>query len=516
MIRYLPLLTLVLTSLSGCHFKHKFNDSIEHKYIISEVGSPNSLDPLDADKTINLPAARMLYLTPIENSPQDELTSTILESFSYNKDTHQIFWRVKKGLIFSNGEEIRPEDVAFSVSRMVYTRPLFPVIRHIKGVDQWLKSDTPLSSFPSGIKIKDSLITIELDTDVNHPLFRFVLELFSIIPKNCVDVKTNKLVCDEVPFSGYYEKTSKSDKKWTFKLRDQAAKMTNVRMPKNISFIYIKPDEIKNFIPQIDDNTVIQTRQDLISTDDYKYILENTNVKDLAFSRFASFVLNPNMYPFTLKECRQTFAKIVRDVYEQERQDHFQLENSLFTKIVPGYLPKDELKYNLPEKNVNECREKFKNLKISLVLEKNNNQFYKVMMKVFKSLDMNVEFIPFKNRDQATEMYLANKSFLYWGSSGFWPLDPVGDIKMFLTPNMHDGLNYVTKDSELQHLLKDLDVPQDNRKQNLEKVNQYMFDQSKINVFQHLCRFFITNKNVELNNIPLSITAPTPWQVFKQ
>ena len=44
---------------------HKENEILKH-YLVTESGIFTSFDPLDADATNNLPAIRMLYLTPLE------------------------------------------------------------------------------------------------------------------------------------------------------------------------------------------------------------------------------------------------------------------------------------------------------------------------------------------------------------------------------------------------------------------------------------------------------------------
>ena len=52
----------------------------EFTYIITGTGPAQSLDPLDADQTINLPIARMRYLTPVEIGPR-HFYGTRLQTF---------------------------------------------------------------------------------------------------------------------------------------------------------------------------------------------------------------------------------------------------------------------------------------------------------------------------------------------------------------------------------------------------------------------------------------------------
>lgn len=152
-----------------------------YHYVITETSTATSLDPLDADNTPNLPVARMIYATPLETTEQSQLTSTVLESFKYDRPSKTILWVVKENLKFDDGTPLTTDDVAFAVARMAYSRPKFPVIEHISGLEVWSKSKQALTSLPPGITIKDRQIQIKLDQDVEHPLFRFCLELFSII-----------------------------------------------------------------------------------------------------------------------------------------------------------------------------------------------------------------------------------------------------------------------------------------------------------------------------------------------
>lgn len=176
----------------------------EYRYIITETAGPNSFDPLDGDNTINLPVIRMIYATPLETGNNNQLSSRILESFKYEASKREIEWKVKSGLKYEDGTSIDAEDVAFAVARMAYTRPKFPILESIKGLNEWLQTNSPLKTLPKGITVSGSVVKIQFATEVDHPLFRFCLELFSVIPRKCVDIATNKITCKNIPESGPY------------------------------------------------------------------------------------------------------------------------------------------------------------------------------------------------------------------------------------------------------------------------------------------------------------------------
>ncbi len=175
-----------------------------YRYVLTNVEEPHSFDPLDADHTNNISTARMIYLTPLEVSDNDKLSSHILASFQYDEAANDATWIVKDGLLYSDNSPVTTEDVAFAVARMAYTRPGFPVIKYIKGLQEWIKSENPLQSYPEGIKVDGNKIEIEFNQAMSEPFYRFCLEIFSIIPKRCVDLKTNKIICDKIPTNGQY------------------------------------------------------------------------------------------------------------------------------------------------------------------------------------------------------------------------------------------------------------------------------------------------------------------------
>jgi hypothetical protein len=258
----------------------KMKDNHEYQYIITETGAPSSLDPLEADSTNNLPAARMLYLTPIEISPKDELVSSILSSFKYDPSSLKIFWEVRDDRFFENGNKITPDDVAFAVARMIYARDQFPVIRYIKGINEWKKQKAPLNSYPEGIKIKNQTVEIELSRRVEHPFFRFTLELFSIIPKSCVDLSTGRVVCDQIPASGYYRRINANNDGWKFELRDGYKEVYGNKLPSKIVFVYIDKKNIPQVINQgLDDYSVMATNQEVTNKENFSELNSKINIK---------------------------------------------------------------------------------------------------------------------------------------------------------------------------------------------------------------------------------------------
>ena len=230
------------------------------EYIITETDVPTSYDPLEADQTQNLPVARMIYHTPLEIDASDTISSQVLESFGYDKKTKTIKWTVKRNLTFNDGTPLTTDDVVLSIKRMLLTRPQFPVIESIEGKDQWLKEENPLTKIPFGIKVAGNEITISLTKDYPHPLFRFCLELFSIIPKKCVDLKSDKLTCDRPPESGRFAIVEKKDKSILFSSR--------VSNKDQVLFKYIPAVELSEQLPKLSSESVVAGNESMFSREE--------------------------------------------------------------------------------------------------------------------------------------------------------------------------------------------------------------------------------------------------------
>jgi ABC-type transport system substrate-binding protein len=488
------------------------------RYIITEANAPTSFDPLAADSTENLPAARMLYLTPLEISPTDDLTSTVLSSFGYDEKMHKITFVVRKGLSFTDGSKVEPADVAFSIARMAYTRPLFPVIQHIKGLEEWRNSHDALKLLPSGIHIVDQKIEIQLTRAVHHPLFRFCLELFSIIPKSSVELKTNTLKTPRPPGSGYYELAEHASSGWLFKKRKAFISIHGERAPEEIRFEFKAATDLVAISKTIQPNTVASSNEGLFTPTEMSEITKNTELRAAPTSRFGAMYINPNVGPFTKKECRRLFANTFRETLIAEHYEGFQCESSIFTKIMPGYIRPNELARTLHGFS-KECRAELKSATFEWGLVKGLRNFYfeTAIKKTFTTLGMeHVTFREFQSKKEIYDSFYDGKIGVTFGASGFWPVDPAGDIQMLFTPNLHKVLSFAANDDKLQELIHSVQDETNSKMRvaKFEAINRRLYDESIFNVYGHFRRFIITNKSRSLRDIPLAISSIAPWQVF--
>ena len=454
-----------------------------YKYVATTVGAPTSLDPLESDYANNTPAARMIYLAPLEVSKNDDLTSDVLKSFKYDTENNTIQWQVKDGLYFSDGTPITPEDVAFSVLRMLYKRPQFPIIKYIKGTSKWVKENSPLKTYPEGIRVNGQNIEIEFDRKITNPFYRFCLELFSIIPKKCVDLNTSEIVCDDIPTSGRYAILKKSDTSWVFN-----RKTDNTDFPQQIVFEFWNKDDLKKNLRSIDHNTVIHSDDSIVSLKDQVIINEDFAISNEPASQFNMVLLNPTAVPFKTPECRRIFNLAFTDVFS--KINHSNPETSIFTKIISGYQTPTEMEQEakkISTEQVKECKKVFYTSppKWGLVKSRESEATINLLEKVYEQLGSKLpDPIVFENYYKLFDAFIDGVIDFNLLGSGFWTLDAAGDIQMLLTPNLHKPLRFVAQDQRLQEMLESL--VQNSNDQNLYKqINQYIYDKALMGVYSH-------------------------------
>jgi hypothetical protein len=401
---------------------------------------------------------------------------------------------------------------------MAFTRPAFPVIQYIVGLDEWRNRPKALHSLPSGIRIQGSTITIELSRAVEHPLFRFCLELFSIVPKTAVDLESNKLKSTQPSSSGYYQFVSKSDRNWLFRKRDCFAQIHGKNPPIEILFQFVPAAEVMTIVRNLDEKTVIASNEGLFSSQDLIEIERTSEMRAAPSSRFGAILLNPNFPPFDRKECRQYFIGKFRKLLGQGEFQRFQIEASLFTKLLPGYLKTEELaKHISPHAS---CRSALQssNLKWASVKGMTNFLYDTTVIRALDDLGgVSKNHIQLNSKAEMTDWFHENKLAIIPVATGFWPLDPVGDLQMLFTPNLHKVLKFVSRDQVLQEFIKKILNEKDAKQRTVlfEALNRYLFEDALFNVYIHFRRFFITHKSRTLRNIPLAITSSAPWQLFE-
>lgn len=494
------------------------------RYVVTETGQATSFDPLDADSTNNLPVARMLYFTPLEVSLEDRLESHVLASFGFDESTSTISWRVRDGLAFSDGTPLTAEDVAFAVLRMARARPSFPVVRDILGVAEWAGRRDALRTMPVGMTLAKGEISIRLSRRVDHPLFRFALELFSIVPKRCVDLDTGKLTCAEPPSSGFYVLKDRSAERWRFERREDSTVPDAPRRPKAIEFTYVNPRDLVAAAGRLDGRSVIAGHEGLLPPSEVRGLLARQDSRALPASRFSVLQINAATAPFKDKLCRRVFADAFREAYEKVAGDILPTEGSVFTKILPGYISLPELRraFPVPPESRSRCLAELRATPPRWGHAKGRPMppsYEQAMRATFEALGLKAsEPREFASGPELFEAFHDGEIQLISIATGFWPLDPAGDLQMLFTPNLHRPLARVAADGKLQELIEKAQASGDSawKAAAFAEVNRHLFDDAQFNPYNHFRRFYLGMDNPTLRRLPSSITAPAPWQVFPQ
>lgn len=494
-----------------------------YKIIYVNLQPPTSFDPLDADKYMNLKPMRMLYATPLEVTTNNILTSTVLDAFTYNKAEQVMKWVVKSNLKYSDNTELNVDDVVFSVLRMLAARPTFPVLNKIEGINEWLSEKNKYNTLPSGIVVTNNEISFKFSGKIQNPMFRFVLELFSIIPKKCVDLATNKLICRTPPQSGMYNLARLDDKSVSFELRKTTNSDLNTTAPKNIIFNYKTADELNKAPIDLDQHTVITGSDFRVIVDApnfWSHLTKTHVVKKMPASSYAFLLLNHNQHPFfQSKDCRFKFANEFRNNFQAEMGGLFNLDRSFFPKLLPGYLSNEIL---LEDTNVKKTSctliKDSKPIKWAINKQIANSWYPKVLKKTFENLGIkNNEMLVVDNFSDLETLFIKNEISMIYLASAFWAQDPVGDLKMLFTPNMHELLNDAYSNLELRERLANIDENVElnsHIKQQMEEFNKYLYSDATVNAYAHTQTFYASSKESLLKDLPQAVTAPAPWQLF--
>lgn len=483
------------------------------KVIYYHLDAPTSYDPLEADRAQNLPVARMLYLTPLEVSVNNDLVSTVLQKFWYDSKNLTVHFLVRDDLKFSDGSHITIEDVVLAITRMLHSKPKFPVIKNIVGADNWLKLDKPLHSYPSGIMIDGQEIRIKFARPILNPLFRFTLELFSIVPKKCIDLDTSKMLCKMPPASGYYELVKSDKKEFEFSKRlDPIAH--DISIPQKLTLKYVASNELEEIESEQNAGAVLFGIEYLFINSGLSSKISKLKYRYLPYSYYFALVLNPNIPPFDQIDCRREFSKSFRQNFKNYGVDKFNLAFSLFTPILPGYLKDQALSKNVM---VAECKIKFGE-NVRFYDPDDGSILSNVLKKTYENLNISQDKLK-----KPKSILEAEKDFidgitpaLIFGS-GFWSLDPVGDLEMMFTPNLHPRLHFAATDEGVRKKLDQLDYLSDESdvKNEMTLLNQYIYDTSLVNVFLHTRKFYASTDLDQLRQLNQQISAPSPWQIFK-
>jgi hypothetical protein len=204
--------------------------------------APFSIDPIEFDYSKHIPIQSTLNTKLVSGYKDSQLSPALAESWVSLKGGTEWRFRIRKGLYFSDGEEIQPRDVLTSFSRLFFQLKkrgsTNRVLRLILGVEAL---ESPLSDF-EGLTLDDEDLVFKFKSPVPDFLEILAFGLYSIVsPKNFVaetgEWNEGRLV-DHVS-SGPYKVEEQGSEHLTVVLReDFPADLRHERAFKRLNFIY--------------------------------------------------------------------------------------------------------------------------------------------------------------------------------------------------------------------------------------------------------------------------------------
>jgi ABC-type transport system substrate-binding protein len=522
-------LLLIVVSLLVVAWKGVFmnsanaNSTETFEFINALRAFPTSFDPMESDWSGNQDLARMIYLTPIELSADDKLTSTLLEKYVFNPKTKEIEFVVRQGLKFSDGTPITADDVAFAIARVAFTLDNFPIVSEIKGLSEWKIKKDALLSLPVGLVVDGHRVFLKLNKSPQHPLFRFLAPQFSVIPKSAVDLATNKLKTNQPPTSGHYVIKEMRDPEVHYELRQLVASRAGAKMPNRIVMRYVTPQDFeRKALSKIDDRTVVMSSNLRYSPDLYVQMRNNSEFRYLQSTDIGILVLNPKSEIFRDPLCRRIFAETFRDHLHKSSLAQFGVEGSLFTKVLPGYVSENKLAQgsSISEKERELCMARFRSTPVTWFKRPwgSGETYHTVLEKSGSALGIKQTSIE-NHEGGALKAFAENKIDGMFLFTGFWATDTAGDLKMLFTPNLwYPGfLDNLTHDKAIAKMILNLEKETDSvkRKALFESLNAYIYNDATMSVFSHPKTFFMYAKKNQFIPPPVGMMEPAPWQLFQ-
>ncbi|WP_297596747.1 ABC transporter substrate-binding protein [uncultured Cetobacterium sp.] len=139
--KYLLGFALLCLGISGCS-KEKSEVSGEKvkTIIISQGSKPKSLDPAMYNEIPSLFIVEQIFNTLFRIDPNGKIVPELAESYEYVTPLELVI-KLKRGIKFHNGEELKANDVAFSVNRMLEkpaTKVMLDAIDSVSIVDDYI------------------------------------------------------------------------------------------------------------------------------------------------------------------------------------------------------------------------------------------------------------------------------------------------------------------------------------------------------------------------------------------
>jgi hypothetical protein len=195
---------------------------------------PYSLDPMDYDALAHHICFRSVYLPLISDYRVGEITGQIAESWSTNADKSKWSFRIRKGLLFSDGSIITPNEIALSLNRaallMKKSNSVSGLLENLRGFENLRRADELIE----GIKVSEESISLFFDKPMPWLLEKVSFGIYGIVSHKNFDPETGEwLDKHKIVSSGPYEVEFWNSQKLVIKLRESFPRILLLSKPIN-------------------------------------------------------------------------------------------------------------------------------------------------------------------------------------------------------------------------------------------------------------------------------------------
>lgn len=437
------------------------------------------LDPLALFNVYQYGIFYALYSRPIDVTNVGTYSSQILSDFHYDESNLTLTLQIREGIKFSDGQALTAEEVAFTIARVALKRPLISPYDRIQGANTWRKISHPLTTLPTGIKVRKNPDKVEIifARKTRDPYYWLTFPMMSIFPRSCVDTKTSSVVCKHPPFSGLYQISEVNKNMLSMQRR-----IRNEAFPFNLHFVFLVEDQIPDFLSSLDTNHVVELQDGFNFVGGVETQIKNQFRITGFTENWANIaILDYKSETFQSDRTRLFFAEKMRTVLQRMRKN---VSGSVIPILSPGYLSIESLRSQIIPFEEVERKKIISHLKkhppnLGDFFKINTDKFYSVLVKT------TTEELGVPLRNEGT-------SNIRFRKISFENVDPVHAVKFVLSY----GSPYKESMSEtLYTSLADLDS--NNLKQN-KIINSNLYKDASISVLMSYGRMQVLRKDSPL------------------
>lgn len=304
-----------LTVLSGCsqgNFSERGGKVEENVLRYAIPNNPTSLDPGVVQDGDTLDMLQQVYEGLVGWDENNNVVGLVAESWEFSDDATEVTFKIRPGVKFHNGREVKAEDVKWSIERACHegikSTTIDAYLNDIVGLSE-MKAGTAQSV--EGIEIIDDMtIKFKLKQPTPYFLGKLTYLVSAVLPKESVPADREINKAEEMIGTGPYKMARFDDKQLAI-LEANAdywggkPKLTRIERP-----VILNADTRLTKFKNGELDVIQLQRQDL------KGVLEDPELKDLVkyFARPSIFYvgMNQQVYkPFADKRVRQAFAQAI-------------------------------------------------------------------------------------------------------------------------------------------------------------------------------------------------------------